>query len=95
MNGLERRVKDYPLAAAMIIVLLGTLLGTVAGSLFALDAVRSITKAADPSDPLDMLSFVAFGYVAIGFCGGAVAGLMLAIIVYFANKQRGSQSLSN
>jgi hypothetical protein len=98
MDGLERRVREHPLAAGMIILLLGIFLGIVAGALFAFDAVRSISetaRASNPHDPLDMLTFVAFGYIAVGCCGGTVAGLAVAIIVYFANRQRGSQLLSN
>ena len=98
MNVLEKRVKERPLVAGIIIVLLGILVGTVAGAIVAYDAVRSISEAArasNPRDPLDMLTFVAFGYIAVGFCGGIVAGLTVAVIVYFANRQRGSQPLSN
>ena len=94
MDDLDRRVREHPLEAGIVIVVLGIVVGTAAGSLFAYDAVRSITEAADPNDPLDMLHLVSFGYIAIGFCGGTVAGLMVAVIVYFANKKRGSQSLS-
>ena len=98
MDGLEKRVKDHPLVAGMVIILLGMLVGAAVGLVFAHEAVRSITedaRASNPNDPLDMLTFVAFGYIAIGFCGGTVAGLMVGVIVYFANKQRGSQPLSN
>jgi hypothetical protein len=88
--GLEKRVKEHPLAAGLIILLLGVLLGTAAGLLFAFDAVRSITEAArasNPRDPLDMLPFVAYGYIAVGFCGGTIAGPFTAGLVCFLNRQ--------
>ncbi len=90
MVRLEKRVKEHPLAAGMIIVLLGIVLGTAAGLLFAYDAARSITegvRADNPNDPLDMLPFVTFGYIALGFCGGTIAGLFTAGLVYFLNRQ--------
>ena len=92
MQALERRVKNHPLAAGMIIVLLGVLLGTAAGLLFAFDATRTIAegvRASNPQDPLDMLPFVAFSYIVVGFCGGTIGGLFVAIVVYLANRQRG------
>jgi ammonia channel protein AmtB len=82
------RVKNHPLAAGVITVLLCIVLGTVAGLLFAIEAARSITEGARAGDPLDMLPFVTFMYVALGFCGGAIVGLFAGSAVYFGNRQR-------
>ena len=68
MDALERRVKNHPLVAAMVIILLAIVVGTAVGLLFAYDATRSITegvRANNPNDPLDMLPFVAFGFAAM------------------------------
>ena len=90
MDALEKQVKAHPLIAGMVIILLGMLVGTSVGLLFGYDAARSITegvRASNPNDPLDMLPFVVFGYIVLGFCGGTLAGLLVAGIVYFANRQ--------
>jgi hypothetical protein len=98
MDGLEKRVKDHPLVAGMVIILPGMLIGTAVGLLFGYEAERSITegaRASNPNDPLDMLPLVVFGYIVLGFCGGTLAGLLVAGIVYFTNRQRGVRSLTS
>jgi hypothetical protein len=88
MERLVALVKKQPLLSALVIVLLGVLLGTSAGWAFAYDAARSISEGARNDDPLDMLPFVVFMYLAMGFCGGAIAGLLTGGIVYFFNRKR-------
>ena len=98
MYDLAERVKNHPLAAGMIITLLCALLGAVAGLLFAFEATQSITegvRANHPRDPLDMLPFVQFMYVALGFCGGAIVGLFGGSVVYIANRRQGLQDLNS
>jgi len=81
-------VKRHPLPAAIAIVVLGTMLGTLFGWAYAYQAVDDITKARRPGDPLDMLTFVALMYLALGFFGGALAGLFAGSVVYFLNRKR-------
>jgi len=84
-------VKKHPLLSALVIVLLGVLLGTSVGWAFAYDAARSISENVrrdNPNDPLDMLPLVVLMYLAMGFCGGAIAGLLTGGIVYFFNRKR-------
>ena len=91
MERLVALVRKHPLLAASIIVLLGVLLGTFFGWAFAYDAAKSISEGArrdNPNDPLDMLPLVVFTYLAMGFCGGAIAGLLTGSIVYFLNRKR-------
>jgi len=91
-------VKNHPLAAGMIIVLLSALLGAVAGLLFAFEATLSITagvRADNPRDPLDMLPSVQFMYIALGFCGGGIVGLFAGSVVYIANRRQGLQDLNS
>ena len=98
MKNLDVTVKNHPLAAGMIIVLLCSLLGAVAGWLFAFEATRSIAegvRADNPQDPLDMLPFVQFMYIALGSCGGAIVGMFAGGVVYFANRQQGSPQLNS
>jgi uncharacterized membrane protein len=98
VKDLEITVKNHPLGAWMIIVLLSILLGTIAGLLFGLDATRSIVegvRAHNPQDPLEMLHVVFFMYIVLGFCGGAVVGLFAGGVVYVANRPRSAQHLNS
>ena len=88
-------VKKRPLGAAIIITVLGILVGTFFGWAFAYEAARDISEGVRrdrPSDPLDMLPFVVLGYLALGFIGGAIVGLFTASIVYFFNRKPRSLS---
>jgi hypothetical protein len=87
----EALVKRQPLLCALLIVFLGILLGTFLGWAFAFEAARNISEGVrrdNPNDPLDMVHLVIFGYVAIGFCAGALAGVFAGSIVYFLNRKR-------
>jgi hypothetical protein len=78
VDRLEAFVKKQPLLSALVIVLLGIVLGTFFGWVSAVEAARNISEGVrrdNPNDPLDMLPLVVFGYLAIGFCGGALTGL--------------------
>jgi hypothetical protein len=90
MERLIAQVKKYPLIAAMSIVALGTLLGTFFGWAYAYQAAHDITRirSDDPNDPLDMLPLVVSMYLAMGFFGGAIAGLFTGTIVYILNRKR-------
>jgi hypothetical protein len=98
VDRLEALVKKQPLLSAILIVLLGMVLGTLCGWAFAVEAARDISEGVrrdNPNDPLDMLPLVVFGYLAIGFCGGALTGLFAGSIVYVLNRKRGSRSLQS
>ena len=91
MERLVTQVKKHPLIAAMIIVALGIFLGTFFGWAYARQAAYEIAKIRNdnPSDPLDMLPSVVSMYLAMGFFGGAIAGLFTGSIVYLLNRKRG------
>ena len=98
MSRLDERVKNRPFTAAVVIVLICSLLGTAVGLLLAYSETRGIVegvRASNPQDPLDMVPFLAFAIVALGFGAGMISGIFVGSVVYFANRQRSSELLSN
>ena len=82
-------LKYHPSVVVALILLLGMLVGAVAGlglGLYETYSIAAKVKASDPSDPLDMLHFVALGYIFIGCCAGTLLGALVASIVYLNQR---------
>ena len=81
--------KDRPLLSAFCIFVMiavsGTILGVAWGILEA-NSVGQKLAAEDPQNPRDMLHMVALTYAVLGFIGGMLYGLLVAVIVYLTKR---------
>jgi hypothetical protein len=89
-------VKRHPGATAALIVVLGVLIGTVAGwgmAQYETGEIAQQVRAKNPHNPLDGLPFIGLGILLVGFVLGTVTGIVGAVIFWLTNRARMSKQL--
>jgi hypothetical protein len=81
--------KDRPLASALkwLAIIVGS--GTALGIVFSIIQGKSIAQGVrrdNPNDPLDLLPFLVWGFIVVGFIGSTLLGLLVAILVYLTKR---------
>ncbi|MEO8435793.1 MAG: hypothetical protein ABI596_12915 [Pyrinomonadaceae bacterium] len=84
-------MKRHPLAIAALIIVLGILIGLVAGwgmAQYETGEIARQVRARNPNDPLDGLPFIGLGIMLIGFVLGTVTGIVGAVVFWLTNRAR-------